>query len=144
MLVGPSKCLKEIIHIEFNRAKESQLAGGKLTGYKLGRGFEVGTTVNIFSQWSGWDLSPRPSNCKASALTTRPMKKHYHFLMSTYPLAARVSIPGAVGPSFTTSGATYTNAGPSEDGKGANVSWDLKQGGQIITYRHSTLQRVWT
>ena len=122
MLVGPSKCLKQIIHIEFNRAKESQLAGGKLTGYKHGRGFEVGTTVNIFSQRSGLDLNPRPSNCKASALTTRPMKKHYHFLMSTYPLAARVSIPGAVGPSFTTSGATYTNAGPSEDGMGANVS----------------------
>ena len=144
MLVGPSKCLKQIIQIEFNRAKESQLAGGKLTGYKDGRGFELGTTVNISSWRSGWDLSPGPSNCKASTLTTRPMKRHYYFLMWTYPLAARVSIPGAVGPSFTTSGATYTNAGPSEDGKGANVSWDLKQGGQIITYRHSTLQRVWT
>ena len=81
MLVGPSKCLKQIIQIEFNRAKESQLAGGKLTGYKDGRGFELGTTVNISSWRSGWDLSPGPSNCKASTLTTRPMKRHYYFLM---------------------------------------------------------------
>ena len=33
----------------FTKAKESQLAGGKLTGYKRGRGFELGTTVNISS-----------------------------------------------------------------------------------------------
>ena len=29
MLVGPSKCLKQIIQIELNRVKKTQLAGGK-------------------------------------------------------------------------------------------------------------------
>ena len=33
MLVGPSKCLKQIIQIELNRAKKSQLAEGKPAGY---------------------------------------------------------------------------------------------------------------
>ena len=33
MLVGPSKCLKQIIQIELNRAKKSQLAWGKPAGY---------------------------------------------------------------------------------------------------------------
>lgn len=43
---------------------------------------------------------------------------------TTHPLAASTSISGAVGPSFATSGAIYTNFGPSVDGNGANVSWD--------------------
>ena len=35
MLVGPSKCLKQIIQIELNRAKKSQLAEGKPAGYLI-------------------------------------------------------------------------------------------------------------
>ena len=31
--MGPSKCLKQVIQIELNRVKESQLAGGKPAGY---------------------------------------------------------------------------------------------------------------
>ena len=46
---------------------------------------------------------------------------------TTHPLAASTSISGAVGPSLATSGAIYTNVGPSVDGKGANVSWDLNK-----------------
>ena len=47
MLVGPSKCLKQIIQIELNRAKNPNWPeANQLAIYKRGRGFELGTTVN--------------------------------------------------------------------------------------------------
>ena len=47
MLVGPSKCLKKIIHIELNRVKNPNWPeANQLAIYKRGRGFELGTTVN--------------------------------------------------------------------------------------------------
>ena len=52
MLVGPSKCLKQIIQIELNRVKNPNwLEANQLAIFKLGaRGFELGTTVNK-SSW---------------------------------------------------------------------------------------------
>ena len=45
MLVGLSKCLKQIIQIELNRVKNPNLAGpNQLAIYKRGRGFELGAT----------------------------------------------------------------------------------------------------
>ena len=47
MLVGPSKCLKQIIQIKLNRVKDTILPeANQLAIYMLGRGFELGTTVN--------------------------------------------------------------------------------------------------
>ena len=47
MLVGPSKCVKQIIQIELNRVKNPNwLEANQLAIYKHGRGFELGTTVN--------------------------------------------------------------------------------------------------
>ena len=42
MLVGPSKCLKQIIQIELNRVKNPNWP--QLAIYKHGRGFELGNT----------------------------------------------------------------------------------------------------
>ena len=51
MLVGPSKCLKQIIQIELNRVKNPNwLEANQLAIYKHGQGFELGTTVNK-SSW---------------------------------------------------------------------------------------------
>ena len=44
----------------------------QLAIYKHGGGFELGTTVNKSSLWSGRDLNSGPRNCKSGALTTRP------------------------------------------------------------------------
>ena len=47
MLVWPSKCLKQIIQIKLNRAKNSSWPGANqlaMTVYKGHRGFELGTT----------------------------------------------------------------------------------------------------
>ena len=47
MLVGPSKCVKQIIQIELNRVKNPNwLEANQLAIYKHGQGFELGTTVN--------------------------------------------------------------------------------------------------
>ena len=47
MLVGPSKCLKQIIQIELNRVKNPNWPeANQLAIYKHGRGFELETTVN--------------------------------------------------------------------------------------------------
>ena len=47
MLVGPSKCLKQIIEIKHNRVKNPNWPeANQLAIYKHGRGFELGTTVN--------------------------------------------------------------------------------------------------
>ena len=47
MLVGPCKCLKQIIQIKLNRVKDPIWPeANQLAIYKLGRGFELGTTVN--------------------------------------------------------------------------------------------------
>ena len=47
MLVGPSKCLKQIIQIELNRVKNPNWPeANQLTIYKHGRGFQLETTVN--------------------------------------------------------------------------------------------------
>ena len=44
MLVGPSKCLKQIIQIELNKVKNpNSPEASQLAIYKLGRGFELGT-----------------------------------------------------------------------------------------------------
>ena len=43
MLVGPSKCLKQIIQIELNRVENPWPEANQLAIYKLGRGFELGT-----------------------------------------------------------------------------------------------------
>ena len=51
MLVGPSKCLKQIIQIELNRVKNPNWPEeNQLAIYKHGQGFELGTTVNK-SSW---------------------------------------------------------------------------------------------
>ena len=50
MLVGPSKCLKQIIQIELNRVKNPNWPeANQLAIYKHGQGFELGTTVNKYS-----------------------------------------------------------------------------------------------
>ena len=48
MLVGPSKCMKEIIEIELNRVKNPNWSSeaNQLGIYKRARAFELGTTVN--------------------------------------------------------------------------------------------------
>ena len=47
MLVGPSKCLKQIIQIKLNRVKDPILPeANQLAIYLLGRGFELGTAEN--------------------------------------------------------------------------------------------------
>ena len=47
MLVGPSKCLKQIIQIELNRVKNPNWPeANQLAIYKRGRGFELETIVN--------------------------------------------------------------------------------------------------
>ena len=44
MLVGPSKCLKQIIQIELNKVKNpNSPEANQLAIYKLSRGFELGT-----------------------------------------------------------------------------------------------------
>ena len=68
MLVGPSKCLKQIIQIELNRVKNLYWPeANQLTIYKRGRGFDLGTTMNKSSKWSGRDLNSGPPNCKSGA-----------------------------------------------------------------------------
>ena len=68
MLVGPSKCLKQIIQIELNRVKNPNWPeANQLAIYKHGRGFELGTTMNKSSKWSGRDLNSGPPNCKSGA-----------------------------------------------------------------------------
>ena len=50
MLVGPRKCLKQIIQIELNWVKNPNLLeANQLAIYKHGQGFELGTTVNKYS-----------------------------------------------------------------------------------------------
>ena len=50
MLMGLSKCVKQIIQIELNRVKNPNwLEANQLAIYKHGRGFELGTTVNKYS-----------------------------------------------------------------------------------------------
>ena len=73
MLVGPSKCLKQIIQIKHNRVKNSN--SNQLAIYNIGRGFELAVTVGYHEQSSKrseWDLKWRPPNYKSSALTTQP------------------------------------------------------------------------
>ena len=68
MLVGPIKCLKQIIQIELNRVKNPNWPeANQLAINKRGRGFELGTTMNKSSKWSGRDLNSGPSNCKSGA-----------------------------------------------------------------------------
>ena len=76
MLVGPSKCLKQIILLELNRVRNPNWPeANQLAIYKRGRGFEFGTTMNKSSQRSWRDMNSRPLNCKSGPLTTRP---RYH------------------------------------------------------------------
>ena len=86
MLVGPCKCLKQIIQIELNRVKNPNWPeASQLAIYKRDRGFELGTTVNKSSWWSERDLNSGPPNCKSSALNTRPrclLKKRITYLAS--------------------------------------------------------------
>ena len=50
MLVGPSKCLKQIIQIDLNKLKNPNWPeANQVAIYKRGRGFELGTTMNKFS-----------------------------------------------------------------------------------------------
>ena len=47
MLVGPTKCMKQIIQIEHNMVKNPNWPeANQLAIYKRGQGFELGTTVN--------------------------------------------------------------------------------------------------
>ena len=67
MIVGLSKCLKQIIQIELNRVKNPNwLEANQLTISKHGRGFELGTTENKSSWHSEWDLNLEPPNYKSS------------------------------------------------------------------------------
>ena len=73
MLVGPSKCLKQIIQIKLNRVRKPNWPeANQLAIYKRGRGFELVTTVNESSKRSWRDLNSGPPNGKFSALTTQP------------------------------------------------------------------------
>ena len=73
MLVGPSKCLKQIIQIKLNRVRNPNWPeANQLAIYKRGRGFELVTTVNESSKRSWRDLNSGPPNGKFSALTTQP------------------------------------------------------------------------
>ena len=73
MLVGLSKCLKQIIWIELNRVKNPNwLEANQLAIYKHGQGFDFATTVNKSSWRSGQDLNLWPPDCKSGALTTWP------------------------------------------------------------------------
>ena len=79
MLVGPSKCLKQIIHIELNRVKNPNWPeANQLAIYKRGRGFELGTTVNKSSWRSGRDLNDGPLNYKSSALIAQLLARCLH------------------------------------------------------------------
>ena len=50
MLMGLSKCVKQIIQIELNRVKNPNwLEANQLAIYKHDQGFELGTTVNKYS-----------------------------------------------------------------------------------------------
>ena len=70
MIVGPSKCLKQIIQIELNRVKyPNWLEANQLAISKHGRGFELGTTVNKSSWQAVWDLN---SELQVQCLTSRP------------------------------------------------------------------------
>ena len=72
MLVGPGKCLKQIIQIKLNRVKNPNWPeANQLAIYKRDRGFELVTTVNESSKRSWRDLNSEPPNGKSSALTTR-------------------------------------------------------------------------
>ena len=73
-LVGPSKCLKQIIQTALNRVKNPNWPreANQLTTYKHGQGFELGTTVNKSSSRSEQDLNSGPLGYKSSALTTWP------------------------------------------------------------------------
>ena len=47
MLVGPSKCLKQIIQIKHNRVKNSNSPEANQSAiYNIGRGFELAATMN--------------------------------------------------------------------------------------------------
>ena len=69
MLVGPSKCLKQIILLELNRVKNPNWPdANQLVIYERDRGFELGTTVNKSSQRSERDLNLGPHNIASPAL----------------------------------------------------------------------------
>ena len=73
MLVGPSKCMKQIIQIELNRVKNPNWPeANQLTIYKHGKGFELRTSENKSSYRSGQDLNLWSPDCKSGALTTWP------------------------------------------------------------------------
>ena len=73
ILVGPRKCLKQIIQIKLNRVKNPKWPeANQLAFYMRGRGFELGTTVNKSSKRSGRDVNSGPMNFTSGALTTRP------------------------------------------------------------------------
>ena len=58
MLVGPSKCLKQIIQIELNRVENPNWSeANQLAIYTNGRGFELGTTMNKSGKWPARDLN---------------------------------------------------------------------------------------
>ena len=58
MLVGASKCLKQIIQIELNRINNPNWQeANQLAIYKHGRGFELGTTVNKLRENSRFTFS---------------------------------------------------------------------------------------
>ena len=44
----------------------------QLAIYKRNREVELGASENNISWWSEWDLNPRPTDFKSSALATRP------------------------------------------------------------------------
>ena len=57
--------IRRLINIPSDRKQTSRLF------YTRERGFELGTTENKFSQWSGRDLNWGPLDCNSSTLSTR-------------------------------------------------------------------------
>ena len=69
MLVGPNKCLKQIVHIELNRVKNPNWPeANQLAIYKHGRGFELGTYRLVVR--AGLDLGASELQVQLSNLST--------------------------------------------------------------------------
>ena len=73
-VAGPSKCLKQLIHIELKRVKNPNWQEVNQPAiYRHGRGFELGIAVNKSSSRSERSLNSGPApNYKPCALTARP------------------------------------------------------------------------
>ena len=82
MQVGPSKCVKQIIHIKLNRVKNPNWPeANQLAIYKHGRGSELGKYREQIqlAVIAGLEFGMGSPNCKSSALTTSSGSEAIHF-----------------------------------------------------------------